>query len=168
MLIVQIADQVGAVAQVARVAVAIEHDRAGLLVGIVPAVQPRAVGRVEPGVFNGQAAAVPIAAARVPVAVGEPRRMKDERVFQAGQRALGPLIGAASSRFVGDKEAGASPPRGGLAMPAQPANSDTSPPQPSTGDGRRHTRGLSTRSAIEANLGHDGRASLPSSRVFSR
>ena len=51
----------GAMGQVPRVAVAKEHDGAGILVRHVPAVQARAVGRREPGVLEPQPGRLPVA-----------------------------------------------------------------------------------------------------------
>jgi hypothetical protein len=56
------AEHIGQVRDVAAIAMGVQQDRAWIGTGHVPAVQPRAVGRLEPGVFVGELGRVPIAA----------------------------------------------------------------------------------------------------------
>ncbi len=61
--------------EVAAVAVAEEHRRPGVRLRHVPAVKPRAVRRLKPGVFERESAGIPIASR---ISYGE----VDQRVFE--------------------------------------------------------------------------------------
>ena len=59
--IVQDPHHVGPVGEVSGIAMAVEHDRPGRLLGKIPTVQSHAIGRGEPGILERQRRGIPVA-----------------------------------------------------------------------------------------------------------